>query len=151
MVNLLFILRLLSAAILLSFIGFFIYMVWRDMQMTERLIRFESYEFGQLIVTQTESQGIAQGTNFGLKPVTSIGRGAGNVVVLTDTFASTEHALITKRGPRWWIEDLGSSNGTLLNDQSLSGPTIITSGDIVMIGSTKLRVELEPATISING
>jgi len=77
-----------------------------------------------------------------LLPLTSLGRSPTNSVVVEDTFASGDHALIAMRGGRWWLEDRGSRNGTLLNDIPVHGPMILTHGDIIGIGAVKLRLEL---------
>ena len=81
------------------------------------------------------------GTQYALRPVTSIGRASNNTVMLDDHYASNEHALITLRGGHWWVEDLGSRNGMLLNDLPLQDATVISSGDIITIGSTKLKIQ----------
>ncbi|MCB0017952.1 MAG: FHA domain-containing protein, partial [Anaerolineales bacterium] len=43
---------------------------------------------------------------------------------------------------QWLLEDLDSRNGTLLNQINVHEPTVVSSGDIIMIGDTKLKVEL---------
>jgi pSer/pThr/pTyr-binding forkhead associated (FHA) protein len=60
-----------------------------------------------------------------------------------DTFASAEHALISWRGGQWWLEDLGSRNGTRLNDETVTAPTVLSAGDVISIGQVKLKVEIE--------
>jgi pSer/pThr/pTyr-binding forkhead associated (FHA) protein len=75
-------------------------------------------------------------------PITSIGRAASNNIVLPDGFASAEHALITRRQGQWWLEDQGSRNGTLLNDVVLEGTAVISSGDLIAVGGTILKLEL---------
>jgi len=82
------------------------------------------------------------GTAFALLPLTSIGRALTNAVVLDDTFISSEHALLTLRAGQWWLEDRGSSNGTLLNGEPVSEPIIVSTGDVVSIGQIALRIEL---------
>jgi pSer/pThr/pTyr-binding forkhead associated (FHA) protein len=66
-----------------------------------------------------------------------------NTVVIEDSFASTEHARLSQRTGRWWLEDLGSTNGTRLNGEPLTAPAIVTTGDEIGIGHVRLRIELE--------
>jgi FHA domain len=67
----------------------------------------------------------------------SIGRGAGNALVVPDTLASRQHASLELQGDRWFLRDLGSSNGTFLNRQAVSdSPQPLHSGDLVGIGDS---------------
>ena len=64
--------------------------------------------------------------------------GRGNVEIrLEDPFASTRHAQITRQGRILVIEDLGSTNGTYLNDEPLNGPQPLHDGDRIRIGDSE--------------
>jgi FHA domain len=64
--------------------------------------------------------------------------GRGDVEIrLSDPFASTRHAKITPQGRALVIEDLGSTNGTYLNDESLAGPQPLHDGDRIRIGDSE--------------
>lgn len=138
----LFILRVISALALLSFVGVLGWMIYRDMRLTSQLLENPEDDRAGLILISSESKLYTQGTRFALRPVTGIGRGAGNTIVIADDFASGEHALVARRGSQWWLEDLNSSNGTLLNGAELGRPTVITAGDVITIGATELRLDL---------
>jgi hypothetical protein len=71
----------------------------------------------------------------GFEPVT-LGRGDVEIH-LEDPFASTHHARITPEGSVVVIEDLGSTNGTYLNDSPLSGPQPLHDGDRIRIGDSE--------------
>ncbi|NLE99729.1 MAG: FHA domain-containing protein, partial [Anaerolineales bacterium] len=58
-------------------------------------------------------------------------------------YASAQHALLTWREGQWWLEDLGSRNGTQLNDELVDAPTVVVTGDIIRIGRARLKVELD--------
>jgi hypothetical protein len=61
--------------------------------------------------------------------------GRGDVEIqLDDPFASSRHAVITRHGRTLVIEDLGSTNGTYLNDEPLTGPQPLHDGDRIRIG-----------------
>ncbi len=136
------VLRLLSAALLLGFLLLVTWLIVRDMRLTAAALAEQSKEQGRLHVIANESNRPAVGTIYSLRPVTSIGRASSNTIVLDDSYASSEHALITKRGQQWWLEDLDSRNGLLLNELPLQEAAVVSMGDVITIGSTKLKFEL---------
>jgi pSer/pThr/pTyr-binding forkhead associated (FHA) protein len=73
--------------------------------------------------------------------VTTLGRDLGSSVVLGDPYASTHHAVLTFRGREWYVEDLGSTNGTFVGGATVGGLTVIGYGDEIQIGDTRLRLE----------
>jgi hypothetical protein len=85
----------------------------------------------------------------GLKvPLTSmkmkIGRDPSNqLVVKEDTYASRHHAWITYEDGDFWIEDLGSTNGTLLNGHPVVKRQMLASGDKIRVGHTELTFAIE--------
>jgi FHA domain-containing protein len=76
------------------------------------------------------------GVAYDLSEPVTLGRG--NVEIhLEDPFASSHHARITPEGSVVVIEDLGSTNGTYLNDTPLSGPQPLHDGDRIRIGDSE--------------
>ncbi len=75
------------------------------------------------------------------KPVTTIGRGNANDLVLNDSSVSRFHAVIKLRDDSIFIADRGSTNGILLNDGKISQETELKDGDTAMVGSYRLRLE----------
>jgi pSer/pThr/pTyr-binding forkhead associated (FHA) protein len=59
--------------------------------------------------------GIRPGRTYDLRPVTTLGAAADNTIVVADPFVSGYHARLTWDGAGWWVEDLDSSNGTLVD------------------------------------
>ena len=57
------------------------------------------------------------GRSFGLDVITPLGRDVNNAIVIDDPFASADHAVLTYRGRSWYLEDLGSTNGSYINGQ----------------------------------
>ena len=57
-----------------------------------------------------------------------IGRANDSTLVLTDDYASTRHARLVSRDGDWYVEDLGSTNGTYLDRTKVTGPTLIPPG-----------------------
>src|SRR5664279_4836690 len=81
------------------------------------------------------------GTVFGLDAVATIGRDVNNSIVVEDEFASTEHATLTFRGRAWYVEDLGSTNGTFVNGLRIEGLRAIGYGDELQVGRVRFRFE----------
>lgn len=80
---------------------------------------------------------------------TTIGRSARNDLCVEDPFASRLHAEIRRRGDAFWISDLGSANGTLINGNRLSSQVQLNDRDIIKIGETEIeyseRADTAPA------
>jgi hypothetical protein len=85
--------------------------------------------------------GLDQGERFDLIGGLSIGRSRDADVQIDDRYASGVHARIFNREGRSYVEDMNSTNGTLLNDASLKGEAELLDGDIVRIGDTEFRFE----------
>jgi len=69
-----------------------------------------------------------------------IGRGADAAIVLDDDYVSTRHARIAASGDQWFVEDLGSTNGTYIGSVRINQPTAIAIGTRVRIGKTILEL-----------
>lgn len=69
-----------------------------------------------------------------------IGRANDSTLVLTDDYASTRHARISHQGEQWFVEDLGSTNGTWVGPNRLIGPMVLDIGVPVRIGATALEL-----------
>ncbi len=72
-----------------------------------------------------------------------LGRGGDCEVVLPDPSVSRQHALLTRRGGRWWVVDLGSTNGITVNGESVREASL-TAGDRLSVGNFELRVAVPP-------
>jgi len=70
----------------------------------------------------------------------TIGRGAGCTLTLTDTFASQVHARLVATTAGLRVEDLGSTNGTAVNGNRISGPVDLRPGDTIGIGRSAIEV-----------
>jgi pSer/pThr/pTyr-binding forkhead associated (FHA) protein len=138
---LLLLLRLVSAILLLAFLALIIWLVSRDLRATSELLTAQGGSRIRLRLIASEEQEELVGTRYALGPVTSIGRDSSNTIVLKDNYASNRHAMITRRGDVWWVEDLGSRNGVLLNDLPLAEAAVVSSGDVIAIGGTRLQFE----------
>jgi pSer/pThr/pTyr-binding forkhead associated (FHA) protein len=75
-----------------------------------------------------------------LKGSVEIGRRDGCAVRLSDTYVSQVHARLYGENGAWYVEDLGSTNGTFLNDARVSSPVEVHAGDVVKVGKTVLEL-----------
>jgi phosphoserine phosphatase RsbU/P len=74
---------------------------------------------------------------------TTIGRSARSDVCIPDAFASRLHAEVRKEGDGYWLQDLGSANGTRYNGSLVTMPIPLTSGGEIQIGETRIVFEDE--------
>ncbi len=93
----------------------------------------------RLVVVDGAESDVPPGAVFPLRPVTLIGRHAGSTIALDEPFLSAEHAELAFDNGRWWLRDLGSTNGTFVNGDPVTVATGIRPGDIVQCGRIKLR------------
>jgi hypothetical protein len=91
----------------------------------------------QVVVTE----GPLRGTTITLgQQSVLIGRSPESTLVLDDDFASARHARIFPQDGEWFVEDLGSTNGTFAGQQRLSGPLRLATGSTLKIGTTVLEL-----------
>jgi hypothetical protein len=87
--------------------------------------------------------GLKEGERFDLFGGLSIGRSSDADVRIEDRYASGLHARIYARRGHYFVEDMNSTNGTLLNDAELVGEAELVPGDVIRIGDTAFRFEPE--------
>src|SRR3954470_9250822 len=96
---------------------------------------------GRLVVLASPSGEPPAGQAFGLEVITALGRDVNNAIVIEDPFASADHAVLTYRGRSWYVEDLGSTNGTFVNGIPVEGVGAIGFGDEVQVGEIRFRLD----------
>ncbi len=135
------ILRIFGALLLLCFLGLIAWFMYRDIQISTETDNRVSKPNGNLRILSSEIEGVEAGSNISLSVVTGIGRSPANRIVLDDEYVSNNHSLISWNGELWMLEDLGSRNGTLLNNLPIDRQTVIVAGDEITVGRTILSVE----------
>jgi hypothetical protein len=83
------------------------------------------------------------GVKIRVKGPVVVGRSPGADIVIGDSFVSGKHARFSVAGKDLIVEDLDSTNGTLLNGQRLNQPTILRNNDEIVIGDVEIRVGKE--------
>src|SRR5689334_18829597 len=90
------------------------------------------------VFLNVQGPGIARQVPVGDQPV-SIGRHSQNLLVLPDNLSSRFHCVIGRKDGGYFVRDLNSSNGTLLNGRRVT-TSAIAPGDVVKIGSTRITL-----------
>ena len=70
-----------------------------------------------------------------------IGRAPGCTLVLDDDYSSSRHARIFPQGGSWFVEDLGSTNGTFVGDQRVEAPMPLATGTPVRVGQSVIELQ----------
>lgn len=89
-----------------------------------------------------EGGGLSRGEHFDLFGGVSLGRSADADIRLDDRYASGIHARVFDRSGAYYVEDMNSTNGTLLNSRELHGEAELSPGDLIRIGDTEFRFEV---------
>jgi hypothetical protein len=135
--------RLLLLVFLYAFVGFVGWIAWRDLRSARRdvAVALEAAT-ARLIVIEGAASDRPAGTSFALLPVTAIGRDLDNHVVLGEPTVSGRHAVLNVGEGAWWLEDLGSTNGSFVNGRRVAAgsPEIVRSGDVLQLGAVRMRL-----------
>jgi pSer/pThr/pTyr-binding forkhead associated (FHA) protein len=131
--ELLLLLRIVISAALYAFLVLILIALWRDMRARE--VETISLPVAHLLTLSGESLEAA----YQLEEVNLLGRASDNTLSLGEATISAYHARISCRQGTWWLEDLGSRNGTVINAIPVVEPTIITFGDDIHFGSVIVR------------
>ena len=87
------------------------------------------------------AMGFEPGTILEIHDEVTLGRSPTADVRIEDPFASAAHARIFASGDSMYIEDLGSTNGTYLNERQLARPAQLQPSDTIRIGETEYRYQ----------
>ena len=103
--------------------------------------RTEGRALGVLVVERSPSRQPRVGERLPLRASNAIGRDAGNDISFPDEAASARHAKLDVEDGEWWIEDLGSTNGTLVNGVRITKREKLRAGDEIGIGRVAMRLD----------
>lgn len=132
-------LRLGMAICLYAFLGWGLYILWREMK--ERGGFLAGRKPHPLLLAIQTGTGVTLRRTFTQNEVT-LGRDPACEIFLNDNAVSARHARLSFHHGQWWAEDLGSTNGTQLNQSALNVPTVLTSGDQIECGDSVLIVSI---------
>ncbi len=129
--------RILFLVLLYAFLFVVVRILLRDLRVASR----GRGELGRLVVLASPRGEPPPGSSFPLDAIASLGRDVNNSVVVDDPFVSGEHAILTFRGRTWYVEDLGSTNGTFVNGVPVEVVAALGFGDELQLGEVRLRLD----------
>ncbi|MCC6259804.1 MAG: FHA domain-containing protein [Anaerolineales bacterium] len=134
------VLRLLMAIALYSFLGWAVYLLWREINKQGYALANRRVPNIGITIQSAHSPQIERHFS---QPEIILGRDPGcDIPLKGDDTISTRHAQISYHHGQWWAQDLASTNGTSLNQLPLTTPTVLTSGDEIRCGNSRLLVNI---------
>lgn len=135
------VLRFLLAAVLYFFLWRALSTLWQELKQQGTIL--SAQKKAGIHINARSEDGREYKLHFWQTAVV-IGRGTNCDVSLNDEAVSAHHAQITYHHGQWWLEDLGSTNGTYLNMDQISVPTVIITGDEFKCGNTVFTLRMDP-------
>jgi hypothetical protein len=135
------ILRIALALALYAFLGWALYTVWSDLkQQSRKLVSPHTPPLTVIVYAGSDTRSYRFTT-----PQVIIGRDPTSDCHLEDQTISAQHARLDYHHGQWWVEDLHSTNGTFLNQNPVSEPLVLTSGDQLRCGQLTLQIAMKEA------
>lgn len=132
------VLRIFLVASLYAFVGLSVWLLWRDLARQSSLLATSQ---PPLLSLERDIQGDPQPRRYSGTEIV-IGRDPACDYTISDSTVSARHTRLVFRHGHWWAEDLGSTNGTFLNQQPVDESVVITSGDKIRCGQITLRLTI---------
>ena len=123
-------LRIILIAVLFGFIGWAFWLLWRDLRLQSATLTRPRLPSIQL----TRKEADLPQTLIFTRLQVLVGRDPAAELYLEDKTISARHARLYFEDTQWWVEDLGSTNGTLLNQERVAEPVVLASGDRLQFG-----------------
>ncbi len=133
------VLRLALAVSLYAFLGWAFICLWREIRQQGALLASRKVPPISLTISRG---GPAPQTRHFIQPDVTIGRDPACECPVDDEAISARHARLSFHHSQWWLEDLDSTNGVLLNQEKLAMPTVIISEDEFKCGETSFVISL---------
>jgi pSer/pThr/pTyr-binding forkhead associated (FHA) protein len=133
-------LRSAAAVALYALLGWILLLMWRTLRQQAAFL--SSRKAAPLFLALVSANSPAKTLHFTDGDV-AIGRDPDCECALPDSTISARHARLSYHHNQWWLEDLGSRNGTNLNGEKLKTATIVVNGDTIRCGQTTLQVILD--------
>lgn len=133
------ILRLVLAVSLYAFLILGFITLWRDIKQQGVLLVSRKVPPISVRIQSGESSPVER--HF-LHPEVTIGRDPACECPLDNETVSARHARLSYHHNQWWLEDLNSSNGTILNQVRLTLPTVVISGDEFTCGDASMIISI---------
>ena len=95
---------------------------------------------GLEVIDRGENFNLRVGAVIPLNDELSVGRKADNLLILGDKYVSSQHVRIYRKNTDYILQDLGSTNGTLMNKKRVKDKVVIKKGDEIKIGTSIFKV-----------
>lgn len=132
-------LRVLLAMSLYAFLGWALFTIWSELRSQGTLLaarKIPGINLNVKIGDQLPSQ------HYFSQSEILLGRDSHCDLPLPDDTVSVRHARLSHHHGQWWLEDLGSTNGTRLNSDKVSIPTVVINGDLIECGKASIFINL---------
>ena len=134
-----FALRILLAAALYAFLAWALLTLWQELQQHGFLL--VARKAPPITLSALTNAGEVDSRHFH-QPAITIGRNPACDYLVNEDSISSRHARLSFHHGHWWLEDLGSKNGTYLNTEALLTPTVVISGDKIRCGEADLVLSI---------
>lgn len=114
--------------------------MYKDIKNGGKKTRENRKAFGLEVVSAGNNSNLRKGGVIPVRGEITIGRKNDNLLILDDPYASSHHARVYIKNNDCILEDLSSTNGTLLNGEKIKGREYLNAGDEIRIGSTSFKV-----------
>lgn len=138
--NAVLVLRFLLAIGLYSFLGWALLTLWQELKQQGK--NLTDRKKPGITITARSTPGNESRSRFSQTEII-IGRHIHCDLAIIDEALSAQHARITFHHGQWWLEDLNSMNGTFLNEEQLTTPTVIIMGDEFKCGNTLFVIRID--------
>lgn len=133
------ILRIFVLAALYGFLVWALLTLWRDLRAQGQLL--SNPHIPTLVLTPLDGE--LDGERAFNSAEVVLGRSTSNECPIDNATVSSRHARLSYHHNQWWLEDLNSTNGTFLNDERVSMPTVIVAGDELRVGKVSMLISIK--------
>jgi pSer/pThr/pTyr-binding forkhead associated (FHA) protein len=138
-------LRVLLAMSLYAFLGWALFTIWYELRAQGTLLATRRIPGINLNIQIADGPPIQR---YFTQSEILLGRDSHCDLPLPDETVSVRHARLSYHHGQWWLEDLGSTNGTTLNKDVVSIPTVVINGDYIECGKASIIINLGIDAIS---
>lgn len=133
------ILRIFILAALYGFLVWALLTLWRDLRAQGQLL--SNPHIPTLVLTPLDGE--LDGERAFNSAEVVLGRSTSSECPIDNATVSSRHARLSYHHNQWWLEDLSSTNGTFLNDERVSMPTVIVAGDELRVGKVSMLISIQ--------
>ncbi len=131
--------RILIILSLYAFLFLAIYMIWKNIEVNSREISKIKIPKIILSIDDQDMNLTQEFTN----PEVIIGRDPQCDLSISRETVSAHHARLSYHHKNWWIDDMLSTNGTILNEEQVKTATVLVDGDTVICGDVPITINIE--------